>query len=436
MAEILIAAMQPVGHFGPLLNVAEGLIDRGDRVSFLTAKRHAAKIRAVGARAYALPAEAEFDESRLDIDLPARAATTGIKRVNFDIEHLFLAPMRYQTAALAQVMKETQFDAIIVDAGFFGILPFLLGEASQRPPVLMYSTTPLMVSSCDTAPFGVGLAPSSTALGRMRNRALNLLSHKVLLRDCHNAANRELDRLNAKKLPMFVLDAGTLADRYIAPTVPEFDYPRSDLPANVRYVGAVHPAPARGFRPPPWWSELDTDRPIVHVTQGTIDNADLGRLLEPTIEALRDEDVIVVATTGGRDVSELSISNRLPRNTYVAEYIPHHELLPKVDVMVTNGGFGAVQRALATGVPLVVAGNTEDKPEVAARTEWAGVGINLRTGTPSAAQVRRAVRDILDNPDYLRRARELESAYARRDGVAEIGALVDELVRERNPAAR
>ena len=63
-------------------------------------------------------------------------------------------------------------------------------------------------------------------------------------------------------------------------------------------------APSAGFRLPPWWSELDGDRPVVHVTQGTIDNADLGRLLEPTIDALGGEDVIVVATTGGRDVSD------------------------------------------------------------------------------------------------------------------------------------
>ena len=64
----------------------------------------------------------------------------------------------------------------------------------------------------------------------------------------------------------------------------------------------------------------------------------------------------------------------LPPNTYVAEYLPHDVLLPKVDVMVTNGGYGAVQRALSTGVPLVVAGDTEDKPEVAARVAWSGAG--------------------------------------------------------------
>ncbi|PRC57278.1 glycosyl transferase, partial [Mycobacterium sp. ITM-2017-0098] len=84
--------------------------------------------------------------------------------------------------------------------------------------------------------------------------------------------------------------------------------------------------------------------------------------------------------TGGRPVSQIRIP--LPPNTYVAEYLPHDVLLPMVDVMVTNGGYGSVQRALSDGVPLVVAGQTEDKPEVAARVEYFGAGVNLRTGTP------------------------------------------------------
>ena len=340
--------------------------------------------------------------------------------------------MPHQASALSALLAQTPFDAVIVDAGFFGILPFLLGNRDARPPVLAYTTTPLMVSSRDTAPSGMGLPPSSTRLGRLRNRALNMMSQKVLLRESHRAANHLLNRLNCRPLPMFILDSGLLADRYIAPTVPEFDYPRSDLPGNVRYVGAVHQAPSQGFRPPPWWTELDGDRPVVHVTQGTIDNADLSRLVEPTIDALGGEDVVVVATTGGRDVSQLKVA--LPMNAYVAEYIPHDALLPKVDVMITNGGYGAVQRALSTGVPLVVAGNTEDKPEVAARVAWTGAGINLRTGTPTPGAIRAAVRTILNDGCYLRRARELETAFARRDGVAEIAALVDEVINERATA--
>jgi hypothetical protein len=184
MPEILIAALSPLGHVGPLLTVAQGLADRGDRVTVLSSADHAGRIRAAGATSHAIPAEADFDMTR------------------FDIVRLFVQSMPHQTRVLSELMARTQFDAIIVGAGFFGILPFLLGDRRARPPVLTYTTTPLMVTSRDTAPSGMGLPPSSTTLGRVRNRAMNVLSQKVLLRQSQNAANYLLDRLNSRQLPI------------------------------------------------------------------------------------------------------------------------------------------------------------------------------------------------------------------------------------------
>ena len=134
----------------------------------------------------------------------------------------------------------------------------------------------------------------------------------------------------------------------------------------------------------------------MHVTQGTLDNADLGRLLLLTTRALAGDDVLVVATTGGPDPAPLRPG--LPANARLERFVPHDLLLPHVDVMVTNGGYGGVQQALANGVPLVVAGDSEDKPEVAARVQWSGTGINLHTGRPSQAMVARAVRRVLAAP--------------------------------------
>ncbi len=110
-------------------------------------------------------------------------------------------------------------------------------------------------------------------------------------------------------------------------------------------------------------------------------------------------------------------------------------LLPRVDVMVTNGGYGAVQRALAAGVPIVAAGRTEDKPEVAARVQHFGVGD--RSAHRDADGDRGAV--ALCGTSWATRriraqARRLQSAYAARDSVAEIAALIDEVIGTRAPA--
>ena len=99
----------------------------------------------------------------------------------------------------------------------------------------------------------------------------------------------------------------------------------------------------------------------------------------------------------------------------VAEYLPYDKLLPLCDVVVTNGGFGGVLQALRAGVPLVVAGDTEDKPEVAARVAWAGVGVDLKTGRPTASAVARAVADVLGQESFRERTAQMAAAISRLD---------------------
>src|SRR6478736_4106558 len=421
MAELLIAALSPTGHISPLLSVAQDLVARGDRVTVMTGPAHTDAILAVGARPHPLPKSADFDQS--PFDAASRGRTSKVKALNRAIIRLFLAPMPHQYAELVAALAATRFDAIIADYGFFGVIPLLVGDPAARPPILQYTPTPLMLSSRDTAPNGMGLEPGSGWLSRLRNRVLTLVSQRVILRKSQRATNKMLEGLGVRHLPVFLLDAGVLADRFIVPTVPSFEYPRSDLAPNVRFVGAVHPQPSRGYLPPEWWTKLDSGRPVVHVTQGIVDNEDLSRLIEPTIEALADEDVSLIVTTGGRDVRVIKVD--IPPNTLVAEFIPHDILLHEVDVMVTNGGYGAVQRAVSAGVPLVVAGSTEDKPEVEARVAWSGAGLNLKTGRPKPLSVRKAVRAVLDDPRYRARARALASEYRSYDPIARVVSIVE-----------
>ena len=120
--------------------------------------------------------------------------------------------------------------------------------------------------------------------------------------------------------------------------------------------------------------------------------------------------MIVVATTGGRPTSALA--GPLPPNARLAEFIPYQQLLPRVDVMVTNGGYGGIHYAIAHGVPLVVGGATEDKREIAARVRWAGVGVDLRTEHPEPRAIHTAVHTVLREPAYRQRIGELQAEFA------------------------
>lgn len=64
---------------------------------------------------------------------------------------------------------------------------------------------------------------------------------------------------------------------------------------------------------------------------------------------------------------------------------------------------------------------------MSARGEWAGVAINLKTGTPTKEAIRAAVDELIANPKYRARAKELESEAAGFDPMSVIIQNIEEL---------
>jgi UDP:flavonoid glycosyltransferase YjiC (YdhE family) len=155
-------------------------------------------------------------------------------------------------------------------------------------------------------------------------------------------------------------------------------------------------------------------------------------LIVPTLQALADEDVLVVAAIGGQPIETIKL-NPLPENARIEQFIPYYHLLPHVDVMITNGGYNGVQAALAHGVPLVAAGQTEEKPEICARIEWSGVGINLKTKTPTLTQIKNAVKKILSSPQYRQNAERLKADIACYDSAQIAATLLEQLAATKQP---
>lgn len=412
MSTYLICASPIQGHVAPLIAVAGDLVARGHRVTVLTGSRFRDAVEAAGAEHRSLGGLADFDDRVIQDHLPDRDRYRGIARLRYDIGTIFIRTVPDQFRALERAVADIAPDAILVESAFAGVTPLLLDDPATRPPVLAAGVLPLSQSSIDTAPYGPGLPPSSTPLGRLRNRVLNTLIQRIAFRPTQQLANETLVALGRRPLDTFVLDSSRMFDRFLQFSPAEFEYSRSDLSTNLRFVGSVlPPAPVTG-QLPIWWPELDGPRPVVHVSQGTIDNKDFDRLVRPTLAALADRDVLVVVATGGRPVAEVG---DLPANARAAEFLPYAELLPKTDVFVTNAGYGGIQYALSHGVPIVAAGDTEDKPEVSMRVEWSGVGVNLRSGTPTADAIGTALDRVLADPSFRQRAREIAARIAEID---------------------
>jgi UDP:flavonoid glycosyltransferase YjiC (YdhE family) len=224
-----------------------------------------------------------------------------------------------------------------------------------------------------------------------------------------------------------------LADAFLQLSVPGFEFPR-DIPRSVHFVGTPPIIPNQ-VPLPSWAHELDGSRKVVLVTQGTVANHNLNLLVGPTLAALANErDMLVVATAGGRPID--AIPGPLPSNARVSSFLPFEWLLPKVDVLVTNGGYGSVNQAMSFGIPMVTAGLTEDKADVNARVAWSGVGMNLATNEPSRDSLGIAVRTVLGEPGYRLRARWMAAQFAAIDTRSEILRIVREIIVDKRELSR
>ncbi|MFJ4045929.1 glycosyltransferase [Microbacterium sp. NPDC089987] len=432
MSSHLIACTPAHGHVMPLLQVARHLIARGDDVTFLTSARYADRVVGTGARFVALPAAADVDLDDADGAFPERVGLTGTAALRFDMSNLFVRPGVAQLAAVRAVLAERPIDTMLAEPLFLGAALLQQLPRGERPPVIALGIFPLGVRSRDAAPFGLGITPMSGPIGRLRNVVLRTVAERVIFRRVQEEADALAARETGSGLGGFILDWTGRADAYVQFTVPEFEYPRSDLPSTVHFAGPL-PGSSSAHALPAWWSDLDAGAPVVHVTQGTIANSDFSQLLLPTIDALRDSDVLVVASTGGRPVGD--IASDLPANARIAEYLPYNLLLAKTDVMVTNGGYGGVQQALAHGTPLVVAGRTEDKVEVCARVGWSGAGIDLRTQTPGAPTIRAAVHRVLNEPSFRANASRIGGALQAADAWQTLDRVIDAAALQRTTPA-
>ncbi len=101
---------------------------------------------------------------------------------------------------------------------------------------------------------------------------------------------------------------------------------RSDLGKNIKFVGTLLPYTA-AKKQQAWNNEkLKRYKKVVLVTQGTVEK-DVNKILIPTLEAFKNSDTLVIATTSGTGTAELQ--KKYPfDNIIIEDYIPFNDVMP------------------------------------------------------------------------------------------------------------
>ena len=413
------------GHLLPQLSIATALRERGHEVAFYSGEAVRGTLEREGFEL--LPFERVEQErafaSMRAVDTGDRRQRPGNGRLLPILRDWLIETIPDQVADLRGVLARWRPDVIATDLSLWG--PMLVLWESERIPVALSSTFmgPL-IPGPDAPAFGFGLRPPRSSPGRLGSAALTRLTELGA-----RGMRRRVDELRAQNglepLRESVNRYTARLPLYLVGSIPELDYDRRDLPASVHYVGncITYPDPAGTSQ---WLEDIDAKRPWVHVTESTLAYGE-PFLLRTAIEALADEPVELILTTGEhRDPAVLGRGASAP-NVHVAPWLSHGELLPRCSALVTVGGKATILAAAEAGVPMVLVPTTWDKPDNARRVTETGAGIRLSPRRLTAKRLREAVRAVLDQPSYGQAGSRLAAKLAAAPGPPRAAELLEQL---------
>ncbi len=407
-ARVLFANFPADGHFNPLTGLAVHLKRLGYDVRWYTSATYADKLKKLSIPHYPFKTALDIGGKNPEEVFPQRAHyKSQVSKLKFDIIHLFVLRAPEYYADIRAIHKSFPFDVMVADVAFTAIP---LVKEHLKIPVVSIGVVPLAETSRDLPPMGLGLTPARSFMGKLKQSFLRFFADQVIFKQPYQVLKTVLGRYG-------VAPEGNVFDTLIRKSTlllqsgtPGFEYHRSDLSPNIRYIGPL--LPHQKLKAEKWFDDrLLTYEKVILVTQGTVEN-DVDKLIVPTLEAYQNTDRLVVVTTGGAGTEALR--KRFPApNIIIEDFIPFADVMPYAHVYVTNGGYGGVLLSIQNKVPLVVGGIHEGKIEINARVGYFGLGVNMKTEKPTPEQVKKSVEKVLHDKVYKSHVTRLSEEFNR-----------------------
>lgn len=191
-----------------------------------------------------------------------------------------------------------------------------------------------------------------------------------------------------------------------------------DAPPHMKFVGPVKGRPNHA---PFDWERLEkVTTPKVFVSLGTLLVDIRKEFFQKLIDVFADAPLTIIAATPP------DIFEKWPDNFIVNGFVPQAELMPKMDAVICHGGFNTVNDTFMNGLPMLITPIAYDHFHTAKLIEQAGCGIKIRYKRLRAVELKNAVFDLLEDPQYRNAALRIKETFIAAGGNDKAVSLLEE----------
>lgn len=340
--------------------------------------------------------------------------------------NLFSQGIEHYTRYILKFMETYQPDVIVTDFAF--LASSIAAEIKQIPYVVIYAGS-LPFRGEGVPPFGSGLSIGTSnphvvrELEQKEQRALNMFDTRV---------NIALQRFGLPETAPDILRRPYSPWLNLVTSATASEAPRNNLTPFTFFIGPCIENRAKN-QPAFPFEQLLTNRYKIYISLGNAfkHKPDMFR----KFMAALDNPVYQVIVSAGEAYPTLE-QNPLPKNVLLFNSVPQAELLPKINLFISHGGYNNINEALITGKPLLVMPLGGEQGDNASRVQYLGVGLRLDLHHFSEKQLLEAVEKIRVTPAYEVRASTIRQSLQATDGVQTASHCIAWVARHRKPLVR
>lgn len=420
---VLFASMPLDEHVLPMTSLAMALKEAGCDVRWYTQSNYASIMAELDIPHFPFRTPPQFHSGNLEAVFPARSKTRSTRALlKHDLRELFIrrGPEYYED--LKEIHREFPFTVMVADLGFTGI-PFV--NRLLKVPVIGIGLHPLKESSSHLAPYGYGAIPAGSRLSRLSaawkrwvqaefiHRGAATLQHRLHLQYGIRGSRHVHD--DVIRHSTMVLQTGS----------PGFEYLRHDMSDHIRFCGPI--LERSTVKEKYWMGHHGTYEHTILVSLDKHDKDALAALVSvPEIYCNSNARVIVV--THGHDTSAMK-QRFACSNVMIEDDVDLDDVMPYADVLVCSGRHQDVMRSIRHQLPMVVLGGRSCRRETGARVGYFKLGMHLRTDKPSLEQLKKGIDEVLREPGYRHRTRDLCEEFRQFNPEAMVIRYVRQLAR-------